>query len=270
MGKNDFDIDFDFNEEDGFDPKAFLGTEEYDENIDLDAFSDEELGLTSPKKASAPADDEEFDENDEWDAEDFLNMRRREEPAVQEEEAEEAEDWTQEEPEEVFQEEAEYSEEDSEEEYDEEEDRYVAKHHPFTAPMDEDIHLMDTDPGKIRAKAYDIILNGCELGGGSARIYSTELQEKMFGLLSFTKEQAWERFGYFLEAFQYGTPPHAGMAYGLDRLVMLISNRDSIRDVIAFPKVQTASELMTNSPDVVDDVQLGELHIDLVKPKKEE
>ena len=155
-------------------------------------------------------------------------------------------------------------------EYDEEDNRYVAMHHPFTAPMDEDIHLMDTDPGKIRAKAYDIILNGCELGGGSARIYSTELQEKMFGLLSFTKEQAWERFGYFLEAFQYGTPPHAGMAYGLDRLVMLISNRDSIRDVIAFPKVQTASELMTNSPDVVDDVQLGELHIDLVKPKKEE
>ncbi len=150
-------------------------------------------------------------------------------------------------------------------EYSEEENRYVAMHHPFTSPKDEDLELLDTDPGKVRAKAYDIILNGVELGGGSIRIYNTELQEKMFGVLGFTKEQAWERFGFLMEAFKYGTPPHGGMAYGFDRLVMLIDGCDSIRDVIAFPKVQNASELMSGAPDRVDDKQLGELGIDLIK-----
>ncbi|MBZ4646952.1 MAG: aspartate--tRNA ligase [Clostridia bacterium] len=127
-------------------------------------------------------------------------------------------------------------------EYDEEEKRYVAKHHPFTSPMDEDIALLDSDPSKVRAKAYDIVLNGVEIGGGSIRIHSTELQQKMFETLGFSKEAAWERFGFLMEAFKYGTPPHGGMAYGLDRLVMLIAGKDSIRDVIAFPKVQNASE----------------------------
>lgn len=148
-------------------------------------------------------------------------------------------------------------------EYSEEEGRYVAMHHPFTAPMDEDIDLLDTDQAAVRAKAYDIVLNGTEIGGGSLRIYNTALQQKMFEKLGFTKEQAWERFGYLLEAFKYGTPPHGGMAYGLDRLVMIMAGCDSIRDVIAFPKVQTAAELMTNSPDVVDDIQLKELSLKL-------
>jgi len=146
-------------------------------------------------------------------------------------------------------------------EYDEEEKRWVAKHHPFTSPMDEDIKYIDTDPGRMRAKAYDIVLNGVEIGGGSIRIHSQELQSKMFKLLGFTEEQAWERFGFLLEAFKYGTPPHGGMAYGLDRLVMLMAKRNSIRDVIAFPKVQNASCPMTNAPDFVDKRQLEELHI---------
>ncbi|MBQ4160727.1 MAG: aspartate--tRNA ligase [Clostridia bacterium] len=146
-------------------------------------------------------------------------------------------------------------------EYSEEEDRYVAKHHPFTSPMDEDIDLLSTRPQDVRAKAYDIILNGCELGGGSIRIFNTELQQKMFEVLGFTKEEAWARFGYLLEAFKYGTPPHGGMAYGLDRFVMLLTGADSIREVIAFPKVQNASELMTNAPAEVDDKQLAELSI---------
>lgn len=148
-------------------------------------------------------------------------------------------------------------------EYSEEEGRYMAMHHPFTAPMDEDIDLLDTDQAAVRAKAYDIVLNGTEIGGGSLRIYNTALQQKMFEKLGFTKEQAWERFGYLLEAFKYGTPPHGGMAYGLDRLVMIMAGCDSIRDVITFPKVQTAAELMTNSPDVVDDIQLKELSLKL-------
>ncbi len=148
-------------------------------------------------------------------------------------------------------------------EYSEEEDRFVAKHHPFTAPMDEDLDKLDTEPQNVRAKAYDIVLNGTEIGGGSLRIYNTALQQKMFEKLGFTPESAWERFGYLLEAFKYGTPPHGGMAYGLDRLVMIMAGCDSIRDVIAFPKVQTAAELMTNSPDIVDDVQLKELAIKL-------
>ncbi|HOB20403.1 MAG TPA: aspartate--tRNA ligase [Candidatus Atribacteria bacterium] len=144
-------------------------------------------------------------------------------------------------------------------EYDEEEQRYVAKHHPFTSPMDEDIPLLETQPEKVRAKAYDIVLNGVEIGGGSIRIHSTELQEKMFDALGFTREQAWERFGFLLEAFRYGTPPHGGIAYGLDRLIMLLANRSSLRDVIAFPKVQNASDLMTEAPGFVDDKQLEEL-----------
>lgn len=146
-------------------------------------------------------------------------------------------------------------------EYDEEEKRWVAKHHPFTSPMDEDIEYLGSDPGKVRAKAYDIVLNGIEIGGGSIRIHDQELQTKMFSLLGFTHEQAWERFGFLLEAFKYGTPPHGGLAYGLDRLVMLMAGRDSIRDVIAFPKVQNASCPMTNAPDSVEDKQLKELHI---------
>ena len=148
-------------------------------------------------------------------------------------------------------------------EYDEEEKRYVAKHHPFTSPMDEDIEYLDTDPGRVRAKAYDIVLNGTEIGGGSIRIHDQALQSKMFKLLGFTEEQAWDRFGFLLEAFKYGTPPHGGLAFGLDRLVMLMANRNSIRDVIAFPKVQNASDLMTGAPDVVEDKQIQELHIKL-------
>ncbi len=149
-------------------------------------------------------------------------------------------------------------------EYDEEEKRWVAMHHPFTSPMDEDIPLLDTNPGEVRAKAYDLVLNGVELGGGSIRIHSRELQSKMFDLIGLSKEQATERFGFLLEAFKYGTPPHGGMAYGLDRLVMLMAGANSIRDVIAFPKVQNASCLMTNAPDYVDEKQLQELHIKTV------
>lgn len=148
-------------------------------------------------------------------------------------------------------------------EYDEEEKRYVAKHHPFTSPMDEDIHLLETQPLSVRSKAYDIILNGVEVGGGSIRIHNAELQERMFSVLGFTKEEAWRRFGFLLEAFKYGTPPHGGIAYGLDRLVMLLAGRDSIRDVIAFPKVQNASCPMTEAPSPVEEGQLDELHVRL-------
>ena len=146
-------------------------------------------------------------------------------------------------------------------EYSEEEDRYVAKHHPFTSPMDEDIDLLESHPEQARAKAYDIVLNGVELGGGSIRIFDRDLQQRMFNALGFTTEQAWDRFGFLMEAFKYGAPPHGGMAYGLDRLVMLLLGKDSIRDVIAFPKVQNASELMSGAPDVVDAKQLDELCI---------
>lgn len=146
-------------------------------------------------------------------------------------------------------------------EYDEEEGRYVAKHHPFTSPVDEDIQFLETQPEKVRAKAYDIILNGVEIGGGSIRIHNASLQEKMFKALGFSKEKAWEQFGFLLEAFKYGTPPHGGIAYGFDRLVMLLAGRNTIRDVIAFPKVQNASDLMTGAPSEVDLRQLEELHI---------
>ena len=150
-------------------------------------------------------------------------------------------------------------------EYNEDEGRYVAMHHPFTSPMDEDLEYLETEPGRVRAKAYDIILNGCELGGGSIRIFDDKLQEKMFDIIGLSKEQAHERFGFLLEAFKYGVPPHGGMAYGFDRLVMLLTKSESIRDVIAFPKVQNASELMSNAPDTVDAKQLEELGIEISK-----
>ena len=150
-------------------------------------------------------------------------------------------------------------------EYDEEENRYVAMHHPFTAPKDEDLALLDSDPGKVRAKAYDIILNGVELGGGSMRIYNSDLQQKMFEVIGLPAEEIEARFGFLIDAFKYGAPPHGGMAYGFDRMLMLLDGCDSIRDVIAFPKVQNASELMTNAPDVVDAKQLEELGIAIVK-----
>ncbi len=148
-------------------------------------------------------------------------------------------------------------------EYSEEDNRWVAMHHPFTSPMDEDLPLLDTDIGSVRAKAYDIVLNGTELGGGSIRIHMQDLQSKMFKLLGLSEEEAMAKFGYLLEAFKYGVPPHGGMAYGLDRMIMLMAGRSSIRDVIAFPKVQNAADLMTNAPDNVDNKQLEELHISI-------
>lgn len=151
-------------------------------------------------------------------------------------------------------------------EYSEEQGRYVAMHHPFTMPMDEDLDMLKTNPGAVRAKAYDIVLNGTELGGGSVRIHQGDVQEKMFEVLGFTPEDAYERFGFLLDAFKYGVPPHAGLAYGLDRVIMLMVGADSIRDVIAFPKVKDASCLMTNAPTPVDDKQLDELEIAVVHP----
>lgn len=146
-------------------------------------------------------------------------------------------------------------------EYNEEEKRYVAMHHPFTMPMDEDIDYLDSAPEKVRAKAYDIVLNGTEIGGGSIRIHSPELQEKMFQATGFSREKAWDQFGYLMEAFKYGTPPHGGLAYGLDRLAMIMAGRSSIRDMIAFPKVKDAACLMSEAPTKVDKTQLKELHI---------
>ena len=154
-------------------------------------------------------------------------------------------------------------------EYSEEQGRYVAMHHPFTMPMDEDLHLLDTDPGAVRAKAYDIVLNGTELGGGSVRIHQADIQAKMFELLGFTEEAAREQFGFLLDAFKYGVPPHAGLAYGLDRVIMLMVGADSIRDVIAFPKVKDASCLMSEAPAPVDAKQLEELRIAVTDEEKE-
>ncbi len=149
-------------------------------------------------------------------------------------------------------------------EWSEEQGRYVAMHHPFTMPMEEDLHLLDKEPGKVRAKAYDIILNGNEIGGGSVRIHQDDVQEKMFEKLGFSKEAAYDRFGFLLNAFKYGVPPHAGLAYGFDRLIMLMAKEDNIRNVIAFPKIKDASCLMTDAPNVVDDAQLEELGIELI------
>ena len=148
-------------------------------------------------------------------------------------------------------------------EWSDEEQRFMAMHHPFTMPMEEDWDKIDSDPGAVRAKAYDIVLNGTELGGGSVRIHRNDIQEKMFEVLGFTKEKAWENFGFLLSAFKYGVPPHAGLAYGLDRMVMHMVHADSIRDVIAFPKVKDASDLMSEAPDLVDEKQLEELGITL-------
>ena len=152
-------------------------------------------------------------------------------------------------------------------EWSEEENRFTAMHHPFTMLMEEDLPLLDTDPGKVRAKAYDIVLNGNEIGGGSVRIHQDDIQERMFEALGFTKEAAHEQFGFLLDAFKYGVPPHAGLAYGLDRLVMIMAKVDSIRDVIAFPKVKDASCLMTQSPSRVSEEQLKELELE-VRPEE--
>ena len=155
-------------------------------------------------------------------------------------------------------------------EWSEEENRFTAMHHPFTMPMEEDLQYIDSDPGRVRAKAYDIVLNGNEIGGGSVRIHQNDIQEKMFEALGFTKERAHEQFGFLLEAFKYGVPPHAGLAYGLDRLVMLMAKQDSIRDVIAFPKVKDASCLMTEAPERVEEKQLQELGIEVAEAEEEE
>ena len=154
-------------------------------------------------------------------------------------------------------------------EWSEEEERFVAMHHPFTMPMDEDIQYIDSDPGRVRAKAYDIVLNGVEIGGGSVRIHQNDIQEKMFEVIGLTKESAEDKFGFLLTAFKYGVPPHAGLAYGLDRLLMLMCKADTIRDVMAFPKVKDASDLMSEAPNVVDPVQLDELGIS-IKPVEDE
>ncbi len=148
------------------------------------------------------------------------------------------------------------------------EQRYVANHHPFTAPRDEDLEKLESEPQDVLAKAYDLILNGVEIGGGSLRIYKRELQERIFKRLGFSPESAREQFGFLLDAFEYGTPPHGGIAFGLDRLVMLMAEKNSIRDVIAFPKTASASCLMTAAPAFVADSQLEELHIKLSLPEK--
>ncbi|MDD6187403.1 MAG: aspartate--tRNA ligase [Oscillospiraceae bacterium] len=149
----------------------------------------------------------------------------------------------------------------------EEENRYVAEHHPFTMPMEEDLDKVESDPGVCRAQAYDMVLNGIELGGGSIRISNPEIQKKMFKVLGFTEERMTNNFGFLIDAYKYGAPPHGGMAYGLDRLIMLMAKKDSIRDVIAFPKVQTASELMTGCPSYIEQTQLDELYLDLIEKK---
>lgn len=155
-------------------------------------------------------------------------------------------------------------------EWSDEQNRYLAMHHPFTMPMEEDLQYIDSEPGRVRAKAYDIVLNGNEIGGGSVRIFQNDVQEKMFEVLGFTKEQAYEQFGFLLDAFKYGVPPHAGLAYGLDRMVMLMAKEDSIRDVMAFPKIKDASCLMTQAPSMADNKQLEELGLKLDIQKETE
>ena len=153
-------------------------------------------------------------------------------------------------------------------EWSEEENRWVAMHHPFTSPKTEDLPLLDTDPGKVRAKAYDLVINGQEAGGGSIRIFNRDIQKKMFNVLGFTDEDIQRKFGFFVNAFNYGTPPHGGLAFGLDRLTMLITKTDSIKDVIAFPKVQTAADVMSEAPSEVDEKQLKELFLSIVPQEK--
>ncbi|MBQ9716323.1 MAG: hypothetical protein IJV77_07980, partial [Clostridia bacterium] len=153
-------------------------------------------------------------------------------------------------------------------EYDDEEKRYVAKHHPFTSPKNEDVPLMKTAPDKVRAKAYDLVINGEEAGGGSLRIYNRDIQKLMFETLGFTDEQIAQKFGFFVNAFNYGTPPHGGIAFGLDRLTMLLTNTSSIKDVIAFPKMQNACDLMSEAPNFVEEKQLKELGIEISKQDK--
>lgn len=153
-------------------------------------------------------------------------------------------------------------------EYSAEEKRFVAKHHPFTMPMDEDIQYLDSDPGRVRAKAYDLVINGMEVGGGSCRIYNPDLQAKMFDVLGLSHEEAQDKFGFLIEGFQYGTPPHGGMAYGLDRLVMILTKSKSIRDVIAFPKVQSGTCPLTGAPYYVEQKQLDELHIETTQEEE--
>ncbi len=154
-------------------------------------------------------------------------------------------------------------------EWSDEEERFVAMHHPFTMPMEEDLERLESDPGSVRAKAYDIVLNGVELGGGSVRIFQSDVQERMFRALGFTDEKAHEQFGFLLDAFKYGVPPHAGLAIGLDRFVMLLVKAESIREVIAFPKVKDASCLMSEAPNVVDEKQLEELCLAVKLPEED-
>ena len=152
-------------------------------------------------------------------------------------------------------------------EWDEETQRYYAMHHPFTAPNPEDLDILDSNPGEARAWAYDMVINGVELGGGSIRIYDRALQNKMFGLLGFTEEQAYSKFGYLLDAFKYGAPPHGGLAFGLDRLVSMFAGLESIRDCIAFPNNNSGRDTMIDAPSRIDDDQLKELHLSLVEPE---
>ena len=153
--------------------------------------------------------------------------------------------------------------------YSEEEGRYTDCHHPFTAPMDEDLDIIESDPGNCRAKAYDLVLNGEELGGGSIRIHDMELQERMFKALGFTQEQAWARFGFLLEAFKFGPPPHGGLAFGFDRMIMFLAGTDNIKDVIAFPKNQNAYCYLREAPNIADEKQLDELGISIVKQEED-
>ena len=153
-------------------------------------------------------------------------------------------------------------------EWSDEEERYIAMHHPFTMPKEEDIQYIESDPGKVHAEAYDIVLNGSEIGGGSVRIHQSDVQEKMLRAIGFTDEQAHEQFGFLIDAFKYGVPPHAGLAYGLDRLVMHMAGEDNIREVIAFPKNKDAVCLMSEAPGTVDNKQLEELSLNIVKTEE--